>query len=98
MARRLAREEGIFAGGSAGSAIAGMLKYVRANSVGPDAVCVVIVPDSGSRYVTKFYSDEWMEENGYLEGAESVGRLLDAKPQPHDVLSVTRATTLRRAL
>ncbi|MFA5861136.1 MAG: pyridoxal-phosphate dependent enzyme [Candidatus Thermoplasmatota archaeon] len=98
MARRLAREEGIFAGGSAGSAVAGMLKYVRAKGLGPDAVCVVIIPDSGSRYVTKFFSDEWMEENGYLEAADSVGRLLDAKPQPGQVLSVTRTTVLRRAL
>jgi cystathionine beta-synthase len=98
MARRLAREEGIFAGGSAGSAVAGMLKYAREKRLGPEAVCVVILPDSGSRYVTKFYSDEWMEENGYLEAADSVGRLLDSKPQPDQVLSVTRATTLRRAL
>ena len=98
MARRLAREEGIFAGGSAGSAVAGMLKYVQQNDLGEDAVCVVIMPDSGSRYVTKFYSDEWMEEQGYLEPAESVGRLLDAKPDPWNILSVTRATTVRRAL
>ncbi|HUR68470.1 MAG TPA: pyridoxal-phosphate dependent enzyme [Candidatus Thermoplasmatota archaeon] len=98
MARRLAREEGIFGGGSAGSAVAGMLKYVKDKQLGPDAVCVVIIPDSGSRYVNKFYSDEWMEENGYLEAAESVGRLLEAKPQPGALLSVTRADTLRRAL
>ncbi|HEX2022384.1 MAG TPA: pyridoxal-phosphate dependent enzyme [Candidatus Thermoplasmatota archaeon] len=98
MARRLAREEGIFGGGSAGSAVAGMLKYVRKERLGSDAVCVVIVPDSGSRYVTKFYSDEWMEEQGYVEAAESVGRLLDAKPHPGEVISVTRADTLRRAL
>ena len=98
MARRLAREEGIFGGGSAGSAVAGMLKYVKAKKLGADAVCVVIIPDSGSRYVTKFYSDEWMEENGYLEAAESVGRMLDSKSAPGGILSVARADTLRRAL
>lgn len=98
MARRLAREEGIFAGGSAGSAVAGMLKYIREKGLGPDAVCVVILPDSGSRYIAKFYSDEWMEENGYLEASDSVGRLLDAKPHPAEILSVTRADTVRRAL
>lgn len=98
MARRLAREEGIFAGGSAGSAVAGMMKYVRAKKLGPDAVCVVIMPDSGSRYVTKFFSDEWMEEQGYMEAADSVGRLLEAKPHPHEILSVSRAETVRRAL
>lgn len=98
MARKLARDEGIFAGGSAGSAVAGMLKYVREKQLGPDAVCVVIIPDAGSRYVTKFYSDEWMEEQGYLEASDSVGRLLDHKPHPDEIISVTRATTVRRAL
>ena len=98
MARRLAREEGLFAGGSAGSAVAGMLKYVKAKDLGPDAVCVVILPDSGSRYVTKFYSDEWMEEQGYMEAAESVGRLLDAKPRGMPLISVATAETVRRAL
>ena len=98
MARRLAREEGIFAGGSAGSAVAGMLKYVREKQLGPDAVCVVIIPDSGSRYVNKFYSDEWMEENGYLEASDSVGALLERKPQPTSLLSVSTAETARRAL
>lgn len=99
MARRLAREEGLFAGGSAGSAVAGMLKYVKAKNLGPDAVCVVILPDSGSRYVTKFYSDEWMEENGYMEAAESVGRLLEGKASADmPLISVTTAETVRRAL
>ena len=98
MARRLAREEGLFAGGSAGSAVAGMLKYVQAKDLGPDAVCVVILPDSGSRYVTKFFSDEWMEEQGYMEAAESVARLLDGKPRGMDLVSVTTAETVRRAL
>jgi cystathionine beta-synthase len=96
-ARALARHEGIFAGGSAGSAVAGALKYVKAKNLGPEAVCVIILADSGSRYVTKFYSDEWMEENGFLEATDSVGHLLDAKKGP-DLVSVSRAETLRRAL
>ena len=97
-ARALARREGIFAGGSAGSVVAGMLKYVRAKKLGKDAVCVVILADSGTRYITKFYSDEWMEENGYIEAADSVGRLLERKQGPPELLAVSRAETLRRAL
>ncbi len=97
-ARALARREGIFAGGSAGSAVAGALKYIRAKDLGPEAVCVIILADSGSRYVTKLFSDEWMEENGFLEAADSVGRLLDAKKGPDRLVSVSRAETLRRAL
>ena len=97
MARRLAREEGIFAGGSAGSAVAGMLKYVREKDLGPDAVCVVIIPDSGSRYVNKFYSDEWMEENGYMEADDSVGRFMESRGSPR-LITCEAQDTLRDAL
>ena len=64
-ARRLAREEGIFAGGSSGSAVAGALAY--AENLGPDRLVVVILPDSGSRYLSKLYDDNWMKEHGFLE-------------------------------
>lgn len=67
MARRLVREEGIFTGGSAGSAVAGAVKYAREQSLGPDAVVVVLLPDSGSRYLSKVFNDDWMRENGFLE-------------------------------
>ena len=97
MARRLAREEGIFGGGSAGSAVAGMLKYVKEKDLGPDAVCVVIVPDNGSRYVNKFYSDEWMEENGYVEADDSVGRFLESRGGPK-LITCEAQDTVRDAL
>ena len=63
--RKLAREEGIFAGNSCGAAIKGMLQ-LKAN-FGPDDVVVVLLHDSGSRYVTKIYNDDWMREKGFLE-------------------------------
>ncbi|MBX2798956.1 MAG: pyridoxal-phosphate dependent enzyme, partial [Myxococcales bacterium] len=66
MTRRLAREEGIFAGGSCGAAVAGCLKWVRANDREGMNV-VVLLPDSGSRYLSKIYNDQWMAENGFLE-------------------------------
>jgi cystathionine beta-synthase len=63
--RKLAREEGIFAGNSCGAAIKGMLQ-LKAH-FGPDDVVVVLLHDSGSRYITKIYNDSWMLEKGFLE-------------------------------
>lgn len=63
--RRLAKEEGIFAGNSAGSAIKGLLQLKE--NFGPDDVVVVLFHDHGSRYVGKMYNDDWMREMGYLE-------------------------------
>ncbi|MGH8103216.1 MAG: cystathionine beta-synthase, partial [bacterium] len=64
MARRLAREEGIFAGGSSGTAVCGALQVAK--SLGPDHLVIVILPDTGARYVSKVYNDEWMKEHGFL--------------------------------
>ena len=80
-ARQLVRQEGIFAGGSSGSAIAGAIKYCRKLSA--DRLPVVILPDSGSRYLSKFYYDIWMREFGFLSmefGETALGDLLIAKP------------------
>lgn len=63
--RRLVREEGIFCGGSSGAAMAGAMKAAR--ELGPDRLMVVIFPDSGSRYLTKVFNDDWMREHGFLE-------------------------------
>ncbi|HEX9508042.1 MAG TPA: cysteine synthase family protein, partial [Myxococcales bacterium] len=74
--RRLAREEGLFAGGSSGSAIHVALELAK--EVGKNKTIVTILPDAGSSYVSKFYSDEWMRDNGFLDdkGAPSVRDLL----------------------
>jgi len=64
MARRLAREEGIFAGGSSGSAMVAALKVAANNR---DKNILAIFPDSGYRYMSKIYNDEWMEKNGFSE-------------------------------
>ena len=63
-ARRLAREEGIFAGGSSGAAVSVAQELAR--EVGQGKVILVIAPDSGSRYISKLYSDDWMRANGFL--------------------------------
>jgi cystathionine beta-synthase len=77
MTRRLVREEGIFCGGSSGSAVAGALRYIRDHELGPDITVVVILPDSGSRYLSKVFNDDWMRENGFLESAWSELRVYD---------------------
>jgi cystathionine beta-synthase len=64
-ARRLVREEGIFCGGSSGSALAGVHKI--AASLSEDDLVVVIFPDNGYRYLTKLFNDDWMREHGFLE-------------------------------
>ena len=64
-ARRLVREEGLFCGGSSGAAVAAALEYARSLPAG--RLVVVILPDTGARYLSKFYDDEWMRDNGFLE-------------------------------
>ena len=71
-ARRLTKEEAIFAGGSSGAALAAAMRYahglVNENEKHiHERLIVVILPDSGSRYLSKFYDDKWMRENGFLE-------------------------------
>jgi cystathionine beta-synthase len=65
MTRRLAREEGIWAGNSAGSAMAGLLQ-LKDNFTKDDLV-VVIFHDHGSRYLGKMFNDDWMREKGFIE-------------------------------
>ncbi len=65
MARRIAKEEGMFCGYSAGSVLQGMLQL--SNELTKDDVVVLIFHDHGSRYVGKVYNDEWMMERGFLD-------------------------------
>jgi cystathionine beta-synthase len=74
-ARRLAREEGLFAGGSSGSAL--HVAVELAQEMGRGKTIVVVLPDSGSRYITKFYSDEWMKDNGFLDPTDRMGTVGD---------------------
>lgn len=62
-ARRLAREEGIFAGGSSGAAVAVAVQLAR--EVGPGKTIVAVLTDGGRSYISKFYNDEWMRQNGF---------------------------------
>lgn len=75
MTRRLAKEEGIFVGNSAGSAIAGLMQIK--DKLDDDSIVVVIFHDHGTRYVGKIFNDDWMRDRGFLE---------DAKPQAVDLI------------
>ena len=63
-ARRLAREEGIFAGGSSGAAVWASLELAKNIDAGKKIV--TILPDSGSRYLSKIFNYEWMKSNNFL--------------------------------
>lgn len=67
MTRRLAKEEGLFVGGSCGAAVYGALEYARGDNFGDDDLMVIIMPDSGTRYVSKIFNDEWMKEHGFMD-------------------------------
>jgi cystathionine beta-synthase len=99
-ARRLAREEGVFAGGSSGAAIFAAAQV--AERLGPGKTVVVVLPDTGRNYLNRIYSDEWMTENGYLESKEEripVRDILAAKPKEiSTVLSVGPEDELGKAL
>jgi len=97
-ARQLVKQEGIFAGGSSGSALAGAIKYCR--KLSGDRLPVVIFPDSGSRYLSKFYDDKWMREFGFLSmefGEMSLGDLLIAKPNK-TLFTATLGDSIRKVV
>ena len=97
-ARQLVRQEGIFAGGSTGSALAGTMKY--AAKLSADRLLVVIFPDSGSRYLSRFYDNKWMRENGFLEmefGEVTLGDLLFVKPNK-SLLTATLGDSMRKVI
>jgi cystathionine beta-synthase len=74
-ARRLAQEEGILAGGSSGMALHAAAKIARELTSG---LMVVILPDSGKNYLSRFYNDSWMRDFGFLEAEQdSIAPLLD---------------------
>lgn len=67
MTRELAQKEGLFIGGSCGAAVYGALEYAKEEKLGEDDLMVVILPDSGTRYTSKIYNDDWMREKGFIE-------------------------------
>jgi cystathionine beta-synthase len=95
MARKIAREEGMLLGYSAGSAVAGLWQ-MRAE-LKEDDVVVVIIHDHGSRYVGKIYNDDWMRERGFLESELRAKDIL-AKKLKKEFISINPETAIQEVL
>jgi cystathionine beta-synthase len=99
MGRRLTREEGLFCGGSSGTAAEGALRYARAHRLGKDALVVVILPDAGEIYLSKMYSDEWMRQNQFLGKSVKISEILEGKTRKlPELLSVESSSCVREAI
>ena len=86
MTRRIAREEGIFAGNSAGSAMAGVLQLK--DRFAEDDLVVVIFHDHGSRYLGKMFNDDWMREKGFFDKSGLTARDLVASGVSGELLAI----------
>lgn len=73
MSRRLIREEGLLCGGSSGAAMHAAVVEAKAR-LGPGQRCVVLLPDSVRNYMSKYLSDEWMYEQGFVKSCAQVRR------------------------
>ena len=95
MTRRIAREEGIFAGNSSGAAMAGLLQL--RDRFAKDDVVVVIFHDHGTRYLGKMFNDDWMHEKGFLERTGLTARDLVATKHTAALIALDRASTVAHA-
>ncbi|HFA50968.1 MAG TPA: pyridoxal-phosphate dependent enzyme [Bacteroidetes bacterium] len=93
-ARKIAKEEGILLGYSAGSALAG-LRQMK-DQLTKDDVVVIVFHDHGSRYVGKIFNDDWMRQRGFLEETLTVKDLINMK-QNKEFLSVKMTDTVKSA-
>jgi cystathionine beta-synthase len=99
MARRIAREEGLLVGGSSGTAAVAAVKLAK--TLPPDAIVVVILPDSGRGYMSKIFNDDWMIANGFLADAKrraTVGDVLRTKTPLPPLITVQHDDTVKTAL
>lgn len=95
MARKLAKEEGLFCGYSAGSCIQGLMQLK--GSLKPDDLVVCIFHDHGSRYVGKIYNDQWMMERGFLD-VKSFKDIVNGRPSTQKLLSITPQDPVSKAV
>ncbi len=99
MTRKLARMEGVFAGGSSGSAVHIALEC--ASRLDESALMVVIIADSGTRYLSKIYNDNWMRENQYFEQTLNIraSEVVESKKRRvAGLLSIPLATSVQDAV
>ena len=96
MTRRLAREEGIFAGNSAGAAMAGVIQL--ADRFKKNQIVVVVFHDHGTRYLGKMYNDDWMRAKGFLEVTGMTARDLVAMGVSGELWAVEASEPIETAI
>lgn len=98
MTRKLLKEEGIYAGGSAGAVIEGALKYA-AKQTEPKKI-LILLHDSGNRYASKIYNDDWMSDGGYLDSSFNVqiSEVLNTLGKNGSIITVQDTTTIGEAI
>lgn len=96
MTREIARKEGIFAGNSAGSAVAGLMQMKDRFKEGD--VVVVIFPDHGSRYMGKMYNEDWLRERGFLKNEKLTARSIISKEANQEIVTIDAEETILKAI
>lgn len=96
MAREITRQEGIFVGYSAGSAVAGVIQLK--DRLKKEDLVVVILHDHGSRYVAKLYNDEWMRERQFLDDKPLTARDIIRKKELREFVTVQRDARIEEAV
>jgi cystathionine beta-synthase len=96
MTREIARKEGIFAGNSTGSAIAGVIQMKDMFKEGD--VVVVIFPDHGTRYLGKMYNDDWLRDRGFLKDGKLTAHDIIAKKESTEIITIDLDKTVLEAI
>lgn len=96
MTREIARKEGIFAGNSAGSAVAGLLQLK--DRLKKDDVVVIIFHDHGTRYLGKMYNDDWLRERGFLQDEKLTAKSILSKREPQEMVTIDSEKSVLEAI
>ncbi|HEY4195929.1 MAG TPA: pyridoxal-phosphate dependent enzyme [Mucilaginibacter sp.] len=96
MTREVALKEGIFAGNSTGSAVAGVLQLKDMFKKGD--VVVIIFPDHGSRYMAKMYNEDWLRERGFLKDEKLTARDIIRKKESQDIITIDCEKSILEAI
>nr|WP_294947697.1 pyridoxal-phosphate dependent enzyme [uncultured Mucilaginibacter sp.] len=96
MTREIARKEGIFAGNSTGSAIAGVLQMK--DTFTESDVVVVIFPDHGTRYLGKMYNDDWLRDRGFIKEEKLTARHIINKKENQEIVTIDCEKTVLEAI
>jgi len=98
MQRRIAKEEGIMAGNSCGSALAGLLQIKEKFGIKKGDLVVVIFPDHATRYVGKTFNDEWMRQRGYIDSLPSNALDILSRKTDNSLISVQKTDLIADAI